>query len=131
MARIDWRCDVCKEPVKNGTGYIEADTRTAQAYGRAYVDFEAKEHEKAKASGGWPRVDLEALWDLPDPGAWHVYHRACDPEPDYSGYWFAIERCRTQTQLLDWTAHLMEKNWLAWTTWDLFIRRPEVTAAAR
>ncbi|ALL79502.1 hypothetical protein AD006_30160 (plasmid) [Pseudonocardia sp. EC080610-09] len=59
------------------------------------------------------------LLDLPDPVVWQVHCDACNPHTDTATglacegcYSFGVERCATWAQLVDWTAHLMDKPWV-------------------
>lgn len=70
--RITWLCHACHEPIRKGSGYLEADTRAA-------VDLtQARRKVMQKAS---PHVDLGAFMSLPSAVPWLPHHRACDPRP--------------------------------------------------
>jgi hypothetical protein len=58
----------------------------------------------------------------PEPAHWHAWHLACDPEPDGGRYFIDVERIRTAWDVLDWTAHLTQKRWLADTDWFDVVR---------
>ncbi|OFB42571.1 hypothetical protein BA059_05010 [Mycolicibacterium sp. (ex Dasyatis americana)] len=78
------------------------------------------EIEAWKARGGSrsPRELLEA----PAPIAWHIYHQECDPAPEHEGYSLLASQCSTWPQLVAWTAHVLEKPWLQYTTWGSLLR---------
>lgn len=113
--RIEWRCNECRRPVADGEGWITIDMREVKAREAAYAEWEARHPG--------PVVNLRELLELPDEVQWQVFHRECDPNIDATAYWFDIERCRTEAQLLDWCSHLLEKQWLSATAWDDFLRR--------
>ena len=114
-------CDLCKKPVTGKAGYIIVDRRDIHRYREASKAWKSKYQPD---DGHWHPVNLAALLDGPDPAPWHIYHRACDPDPDdNSEYWFDAYRCSTAFDLLGWTAHLLGKKWLEDTDWDEFIYR--------
>jgi hypothetical protein len=51
-----------------------------------------------------------------------VLHRGCDPNPDGEEYWIAVERIRTATDVIWWSAHLLGKNWIEHTNWGDVLR---------
>jgi hypothetical protein len=51
-----------------------------------------------------------------------VLHWNCDPDPDSSDYWIAVERIRRAGDVIGWTAHLLEKRWLQSTGWSDVLR---------
>lgn len=54
-----------------------------------------------------------------DGGLWRSLHTGCS-EDDYYG--IDLEQVSDYRGLLRWTAHLMDKNWLAQTNWSALIR---------
>ncbi|ALL85856.1 hypothetical protein AD017_32435 (plasmid) [Pseudonocardia sp. EC080619-01] len=66
------------------------------------------------------------LVDRPRTVRWQVHCDACNPHTGIACegcYWFAVERCTTWVQLVEWTARLLEKSWvLEATNWTTFIR---------
>jgi hypothetical protein len=117
--QIVWLCNVCGSPVADGAGYLEVDMRVVHQVEEAHRRFE----EEQRDTSPWGAVDLGAFLDLPPGARWLAHHAVCDPDPEYSGYWFAIERARTHAHLLNWTAHLMSKTWLEFTNWNELIGR--------
>lgn len=111
-ARIHWRCDKCRRVIADGKGYIHVDFADVKA---------AEEHARGQALSSWSTArQVVAAGGL---APWRVHHRNCDPGPSASGYWFGVESVRTGRALIEWTAHLMEKNWLPATDWsDLLYR---------
>jgi hypothetical protein len=101
-------CDACDEPVTGNTGYVHI----------SWSDIAATE----EAAGEWKQKHPEVagvleLTEYPDRAPWRVHHADCDPRPEAGDYWFYVGRCDTWPKLTHWTAHLMEKNWLEYTTW--------------
>lgn len=117
-----WRCNVCGQPVTNGDGYIHVDLTKAHKYDADYKALRNRVSAKDPAGWrSWEGEDLEALMDL-KPVPWEIHHLACDPHPEHYCYWFDVARARTHAHLLDWTAHLLEKDWLNATSWSTLIR---------
>ncbi|MEW6473029.1 MAG: hypothetical protein AB1679_12230 [Actinomycetota bacterium] len=110
---LTWYCDACGEPIADGEGYLEVSVTEANAVRQAWKDArKAKQRESGCVV--WSGGELAAM---PDQAPWMAWHSRCDPNPDGSGYWFWVERCRTAAQLLDWTAHLAGKSWFKHTSW--------------
>lgn len=127
--RLQWVCDVCGKPVADGKGYLLVDQGAAvESYqARRELDraqFEKEAADRAAGGLGLVPVDLAGYMELSHPN-WRVLHGDCDTAPPAYDYWFAVERCRTLAQLLDWNAHLHGKNWLDRTDWDRFIWRKQ------
>lgn len=120
-----WTCDKCHRPVANEKGYICCDWLEALKRQRLHDQRDREKRKEAEASGTkficWTGAEL--LRDYQPPVTWEVLHYRCDPDPDRNDYWFAIERCRDLEDLLDWNAHLAEKQWLKHTDWFRFIQR--------
>ncbi len=112
---IDWRCDLCHEPIADDEGRAYVNGRDAEEVKRARASFE-KEHKHPKHElYVYTGADLAKL---PQPARWEFRHHACDPAPDRADYWFNIAEVRTEAALLVKTALLMEKSWLEATNWD-------------
>lgn len=121
-------CEVCGTPVANGKGYVCVDQAYAMyAYPKLHKEWKQARIDDGsiKRFGGMESWTGTALvGDSPEAAKWHIYHEKCDPSPDrYSDYWFGVERCRTYAELINWTAHLMDKNWLVNTDWSTFLQR--------
>ena len=93
---------------------------------------EADERRAAKAAAEG-RTGMAALLidgaeflNWPDDARWQVHCWGCNPhrDDDCDGcYVIRVERCRTWAQLVEWTAHVLEKEWVgAATNWTEFIR---------
>jgi hypothetical protein len=122
-------CDACKQPVSDGDGHLYVDMRDVNTVEQAWDDYE---REKAKKPGRLDRgrelvlesaADIwEGLFRLPQPARWHVHHIACDPTLHDACYSIEVKRVRTWPALADWTAHLMNKQWLRHTDWDKLLQ---------
>lgn len=118
--RIEWRCDLCGEPLNDGFGRVFINEDAVREVHRAWRDFE-REHTHPEA-----RVVISTMAErmaLPEAARWEFRHHACDPAPDRHDYWFDVADVRTEAALLTKTAHLMEKDWLTATNWDAVIAR--------
>jgi hypothetical protein len=113
--RVVWTCNGCGEPVKNGTGYIECDDMLAT---RRETEDARKDAERILSTDLPIAIALADLGPVLAPVPWLAWHGACDPRPDVSGYWIAVERIRTLRHVLHWTAHLGPKGWPSQTNWD-------------
>ena len=118
MKPFVWRCDVCARPVADDDGYLCVDNY--EAVRRRDVWREDRERRR---EAGHPSVTLAELTRMPGPVGWEVLHRTCDPRPDTGDYWIDVGRLRTLPDLLEWNAHLHEKNWTDHTDWDRFLQR--------
>jgi hypothetical protein len=108
-------CDVCKQPVTIGQGYICVDDRAATQLLR-----ETQEEERRQPSAGrgirlTPMSEVAARV-LP----WHIYHFTCDPDLG-RGYWLDLPSANTYKGLLARSAHLAGKNWFPYTDWGAFV----------
>lgn len=122
---ITWLCEICELPIANKTGYIGVSTRESLRHKREREQFEL-DHPRI---GGLRILSGAALFEIPKLAHWQVIHRSCDPDPEGGGYWIEIERASTEKELLNWTAHLMHKRWLAETDWHKLLER--TTAVSR
>lgn len=111
-------CDGCGKPIEPGDGYLEVDSGAAFELHRKR---RAATHPPANGRSLVP-VDVGALMAAGPDIPWQGWHRACDPHPDSGTYWFAVERIATIADVLEWTAHLSEKQWLASTDWTRLLR---------
>lgn len=130
-------CMTCEQEIPRGDkGVVHVVSRTAFARFDALEEDEERERlKRAEAPSGLyftTASELHRRFDaLPPPAIWGVHCDPCNPHPDdpddprswCSGcYWFSVDRCRTWAQLIEWTCHLSEKNWLKATNWMDFIR---------
>lgn len=122
---VTWTCDECGKIIARNTGYLCVDDRAAYSLDRERtkrrIEVESRE-QKFDGFVLWTGEDLEYA-HVDDDVRWHAFHRACDPEPDRGDYWIDIERVETFGDLLEWNAHLHEKNWVGVTDWPEFIIR--------
>lgn len=116
--QLVWLCAQCHTPIADGQGYIHVNMPTVNAVEHYWRQDNERQHDNDSAF-----VDLSEIRAWPDDAPWMAHHADCDPEPTASDYWFDVKRARTHAQLLNRTAHLMEKNWLKHTDWDDLIRR--------
>lgn len=118
-AALVWVCEACRGPVPDGDGYIHvrhADVHQVEAAERAW-------RSKYEPDPDTAYISLAAYQEFPQPAHWQTHHRVCDPQPESFDYHFDVARARTHADLLHWTAHLMEKNWLKHTDWLQLIDR--------
>lgn len=117
-----WLCAICEEPIEDGSGYVEMPNTERRRFFHQQQEFDAK-YPPNPSTLTFGRVWTGGqLFEMPEPAQWWALHRTCDENPEDSGYWFDIARTRTVSQLLDWTLHLMEKNWIDETDWTHFVR---------
>ncbi len=120
--RVAWDCDVCGNPIDDNDGYLCASVRDA---------VRALEAEQEWKQRHGIVVTIEELFELPDHVPWVALHRGCDPRPEDEGYWVDVSRLRSSWDLVRWTAHLSEKNWLRATDWHEVISHAADRAGAR
>lgn len=117
MTELEFLCDACGRPVEDGHGSL-------------YVLF-SELHKRRNAMSAWkaasepgtprPAVSLVEALQLPSPAPWHIHHDRCRPRHEGDGYHIDVERIRSWRDLVRWTAHLMEKNWLGDTNWQVLL----------
>lgn len=117
--RLVWVCEVCRQPVDDGEGYIHVVYHDINTRQRAKLAYD----EAQRVKGSWAPYDLGALRDLPEEAHWAVHHIKCDPDISSGDYVINVERARSHAALLHWTAHLMGKAWIEYTDWDDLIDR--------
>ena len=121
----DCRCDVSG----SAKAAIHVNMADIERYKQKLQEWKRRCDERQTISG-FRVISGDLLMDHPEPVGWGVHCDDCNPHwnADHSGacagcYWFSLDRCRTYLDLLSWTAHLMEKNWLACTGWGQLIYR--------
>ncbi len=67
-------------------------------------------------------MGMHDLLAFPEEVRWQANHEECDPARDGSHYRIPAFKLRTRADLLDWTAHVMEKTWLPSTDWRDLLR---------
>jgi len=129
---LKFYCIVCKKEVADGKGYVHL-LGDVDEYRKLVREWEAthgrswdSESEKW-VIGGSPETgkmyNASELLDHPEQPGWGVHHSKCDPNRESGEYWFGVDRCRSYPELIDWTAHLLEKNWFTDTDWPEFLRQ--------
>jgi hypothetical protein len=121
-SRVAWDCAVCGSPIDDNDGYLWVSVCDA---------IRALEAEQEWKQRHGSVVSIAELLELPDHVPWVAVHRGCDTRPEETGYWIDVERLRSPWDLLRWSAHLSEKNWLRATNWPDVISRVADRAAAR
>lgn len=116
--RITWLCAVCHEPIRKGAGYLEVDRRKAVERRRETNRFMA-EHRQP---GGYVTFNGAETMMLASRVPWLPHHRSCDPRPDESGYWIAVERIDSLRKLIHWAGHLAGKDWINSTSWSSLLQ---------
>ncbi|MER5653479.1 hypothetical protein ABT076_10730 [Streptomyces sp. NPDC002131] len=109
-------CDGCLTVITDGEGNVWTDRHIAE-----------KTSRKARGEDtSW--MDDEPLADATDAltvgeagVTWHVTHTGCAPVMPSWAYAIPVERITTWPAVLHWTAHLMDKGWLAATDWSLLL----------
>jgi hypothetical protein len=122
-------CFTCCSDIPAGGGVIHISHnevfRAEQANAAARERRSARAAAEGRTGFAAEIVSLDELRDEHREAQWQVHCDGCNPHraDGCAGcYWFAVERCSTWAQLVHWTAHLSEKEWLAATNWMDFIR---------
>lgn len=131
LTPICMACRVAIPPGDNGVIHIvERTAYAAASRAREVEDRRTHARVEAELRGDFTRVmaTYEMAMEEPAPIEWMVHCDSCNPhERDgvWCGgcYWFSVDRCKTWAQLIEWTCHLSEKDWLAATNWMDWIRR--------
>ncbi|MGW1353445.1 hypothetical protein ACWCQE_29880 [Streptomyces sp. NPDC002409] len=120
-------CSACTQPVIQDDGYLWVSCREAAAVQQAY---HALEKRSTDPHDGSLSLDLADLLALPEPATWRADHRDCDSvrEKEFH-YRIPAARLRLRADLLDWTAHLLEKAWLPHTDWRDVLRETRTGSA--
>jgi hypothetical protein len=119
-------CEACNKPMGDGDAtYGNLWIRKADwiDYTQAYADWKAK--YVTELDGGGQSVTGAGLIAHPETVAWRALHSTCDNGED-DLYSIPSSKLSTWADLVEWTAHLMEKTWLADTNW-----REHISGAAR
>ncbi|MFF7048221.1 hypothetical protein ACFY94_07660 [Streptomyces griseorubiginosus] len=103
-------CDACHRPIGDNDGHLWIEDQAVNQVQAAARQWEA-DH---------PDGVISAFGDFPEDVPWQAHHTGCAPET--GSYAIPAEEIRTWQQLLEWTAHLMEKAWLSCTDWDEVLR---------
>lgn len=119
-------CEACKQSVRDGDGFLYIVMHEVNAVEQAWEVHEHKDCGRSAEGGELVFQSLaefmEATKRLPQPARWHVHHKACDPQLHADCYSIEVKRIRTWAALAEWTAHLMDKQWLRHTDWDRLLQ---------
>lgn len=126
---VEWICEVCKTPIDDGRGYVTVSYSELLSYPDRVKEWE-DEYVDVSPISGWKSYTLDVLQFHPEGPRWRVLHRHCDPAINSNDYWIAVERIRTHTDVIAWSAHLFGKKWIQSTNWNSLIRRT-ITHAER
>ena len=120
--RIVWRCSACRKVIDDDFGYVLVDVREATRVLEERAAWD-EAHQGALDGKTLRVIDGNELMTYPRDATWRALHSACDPRPDSeSEYCIEVDRCRSPWDLIHWTAHLWEKNWIRATDWDHVLR---------
>jgi hypothetical protein len=120
-------CSACAQPVTQDDGYLWVNRREAAAVQQAYRALEKRSTDPLDGSMS---LNMADILGLPEPATWRAHHRDCDPvcEEEFH-YRIPAARLRLRADLLDWTAHLLEKAWLPHTDWRDVVRETRTGSA--
>lgn len=107
---LEWLCQECDLPIPDGEGvlYMLRDD----------LDDAKTDLELWTVLNPGTRYTARQLISRPEPASWRVVHARCfGVDWQISAYAIEVERVRTYGQLLNWTAHLMDKEWIMLTDW--------------
>ena len=127
MTELQWKCDVCKNVIGDdwaGWLYI-----TQEEVDRAY-EVDKAWHEFNESTNG-KSFTLDDLSRMPDRAKWSVGCQQCFEAGkliEVNSYDIEVSRIATYKDALDWTLHLMEKEWLHRSDWDNRIREASKVA---
>lgn len=124
MTTLRLRCDDCDRDVSGSKQAVIHILYADAMKARAEHDEDICNRDQWKAESL-----AELLANAPFEGHWQIHCDDCNPHPSPEGgwcedcYWIGLDRCTTTERLLDWTAHLMGKNWFHATDWNDLIYR--------
>jgi hypothetical protein len=111
-------CDACGDAVHPDEGLLSLDTQLARKRFRGQQLWEEEYH--VDSSEPQP-TSLRMLMSMPDsPDWWWGHDRCSPPENDYE---VEADRFDDIGKVLDWTLHLMHKNWFDAVSWERAVRR--------
>jgi hypothetical protein len=117
---VTWRCQSCGEPIDAGEGFLCLPYAERRRYQGELGAWKERHPRGTDGPDGW--IDLSALLAMPEHAKWGAWHLRCDPEPDESFYFIAVERIRSPWDVLHWTGHLLGKQWIDETDWITVLR---------
>jgi hypothetical protein len=100
-----WRCDVCDQGIRPGTGFVEIVDRPATGLPGGYPSEPTPD---VAFTGGWGEPVVLTMPRI----AFRVAHHRCDPDLDGQGYWIGVERARTLEEWVSWVLHVGQKTWM-------------------
>jgi uncharacterized protein YfeS len=107
-------CDFCKKTINvNDEGGIIYVPKNAVLEAERIT----KEIEEMGKTGPIPANKIDIISST---AYWRTSHYTCGQD-EYPEYQIDISRMKTAKQVIEWTSHLMEKNWIALTNWWYFI----------
>lgn len=106
-------CDTCGVPVADGQGWLGVDRTEIYEHQHLAAEW----HQRHGAAAG-----LSDMLGYPEPARWRLLHEGCPPHLGEFTYQIPVGRLRSWWQLTDWTAHLMDNDWLTATDWPLLLR---------
>lgn len=108
-------CAGCGQLIDEGPGHLQVDNAEV-----AQHELEREEWERRHPDDefGGKLLTIADLKAFPALARWQAWHWDCDPDHDSSAYAIHVERIRTPRDVIAWTAHLMEKDWLTATDWS-------------
>lgn len=113
MIELEYICGTCGTRIADGDGVIRVQFGALSDYRQALTAFQEERGPSRPAS-------IADFLARPRLVPWQILHLVCRPQGE-DGYEIDIEQVRTWRKLLEWTAHLMEKNWLGSTNWATLI----------
>lgn len=111
MSQLQLVCQLCWRPIEHG--HLGIDTQALHTYRDAVEEWKAANPGDAGTMG--------SLLDHPEQVPWVTHCDRC--EPNTCGYCIQVDELRTYQDLVRWTAHLMEKSWLASTDWSELLEK--------
>lgn len=118
MPKTDWPvCMICGQTVSTKEGGLTLYSEELEAFQEAESAWEKAHPSKVEGLG--TIIDVSGISAFPDLVRWNYGHSNCIPQ---GMYWIDYSRFDTVSKALDWTLHLMEKNWISSTNWDETVR---------
>lgn len=119
---LDWLCLQCKRPIADGEGDLLIRSSDLRAFRRGQAELASKGTAFTVDGAEELRVvSVQDMVDAPDAAGWLPLHHGCDSTPDDCYYSIPVGGISTVLEVLEWTRHLLGKNWLQETDWDSVI----------
>lgn len=119
MLTIYWTCSTCGQKISNGAGRLYFHPDETYDYRERVSDW----HSMRKNPHVMTASDFTTYPSSPQ---WRGVHHQCKPQTaEQYGYAYDIdvERICTLADVLEWTAHLMDKDWFADSDWQRVIHQ--------